>query len=434
MEKFTDKRSLRFRLFIEGIGVGTGVGLTIALFRFMLEESESIRLKVYELVADNDILFIPYAIFFIAAAYIIAQILKWEPMCGGGGVPQVKSVLAGNSEMKWWRVLVCRFVGCLLSIGAGMSMGRAGPSVQLGACIGQGISKKWQRTHAEERILITAGAGAGLAASFSAPLAGVVFCLEELTKIFSPAVLTASIGAAVTATAICRFFFGEAVMFNIGELSVAPLSMIVLFIVLGFLVGILALAFNHGLMASMDAYAKFKIKGIFKPAIPLVMAAVLGFVLPEILGSGNHLVDGMLENCYTLSFLLILLLGKYLYTMICCGSGVPGGIFLPMLVLGATVGAIVAQIFVGIDFMSAEFIPNMVVFGMAAYFAAVAKSPITACVLIMEITGSFHHMMTAIIVCMSAYMVSDMTDGEPIYEQLLNRSLKNKIAEKIKNN
>ena len=168
-----------------------------------------------------------------------------------------------------------------------------------------------------------------------------------------------------------------------------------------------------------------------KRLLPLLLAACLGFVLPEILGGGSHLVDALAVESYSLAFLCLLFAGKFLFTMLCFGSGVPGGIFLPMLVLGALGGAIFGNLLAGAGLFPAMYLPDMIVFGMAAYFAVVAKSPVTGSVLIMEMTGSFQHMLALLIVSLSAYAVSDLTGGRPVYVQLLGRMLrKNKGKEK----
>ena len=137
---------------------------------------------------------------------------------------------------------------------------------------------------------------------------------------------------------------------------------------------------------------------------------------------------------YTLAFLVLLLAAKFLFTMVCFGSGVPGGIFLPMLVLGSVGGAVFAKVAIFFQWMPELFAVNCIVFGMAAYFSAVVKSPITGSVLIMEMTGSFEHMLALIIVSMTAYLVSDLTGGAPVYDMLLARSLavRKKIASRIR--
>ena len=423
---------------MEGVGVGIAAGLSVGAFRYLLAVSGAFRQGLCEAVsiaaAQGRWLWpILYMSAFFIIAWLLAKIVAREPMCTGSGIPQVKGVLMGKMSMNWASVLVAKIAGGVLAIGAGMSLGREGPSVQLGACAGQGIGHLSQSFHRglEARNLLVAGAGAGLAAAFNAPLAGVIFGLEELQRTFSAAALLVSITAAVTATAVTGLFFGSSPVFSLGYLLPMPLDMLGWLAGLGLFVGTLGRMFNPSLLWAQDFYERLGLKGMYKPLLPLWRAACLGFVLPEILGGGSHLVDALAVESYSLAFLCLLFAGKFLFTMLCFGSGVPGGIFLPMLVLGALGGAIFGNLLAGAGLFPAMYLPDMIVFGMAAYFAVVAKSPVTGSVLIMEMTGSFQHMLALLIVSLSAYAVSDLTGGRPVYVQLLGRMLrKNKGKEK----
>ncbi|TYZ28192.1 ClC family H(+)/Cl(-) exchange transporter [Selenomonas caprae] len=424
MRIFTEPRHFKLRLFLEGNIIGIFTGLTIALFRYLLELSEDYTPLIYGWLRD-DPAWLPVWIFaLLVVGWLLYRIVQKDGMTSGSGIPQLKGMLLGRMDMDWARVLVLKFTGAVLGIGAGLSLGREGPSVQLGACIGQGVGRVTKRSFAENHYLLTAGAGAGLAAAFNAPLAGVIFCLEELTKNFSPFVLMGSIAAAVTATTVTQYFFGMEPVFHMGEIPVvATGSIYALLIALGAFVGLLGLAFNRMLTRSLDGYDKARLPHWAKPMVPLLLACVLGFALPQVLGGGSRLVDALVVTDYSLLFLVILLLGKFFFTMVCFGSGVPGGIFLPMLVLGSVGGAIFAKLAVAAGGMEPVWTVNCIIFGMAAYFAAVVKSPVTGAVLIMEMTGSFDHMLALILVSMTAYLVADLTNSEPVYDMLLNRSL-----------
>lgn len=425
------KKLFRLRLILEGCGVGIGAGLSVGLFRYLLTVSEQWRPVLYEavrqLVGQGNWLVLPaYAAAFVLMAWALSRIVAAEPMCTGSGIPQVKGILMGRMAMNWLSVLVAKIAGGVLAIGAGMSLGREGPSVQIGACAGQGIGRmgRSDARGMEARTLLVAGSGAGLAAAFNAPLAGVIFGLEELQKTFSPAALLAAITAAVTATAATELFFGDSPVFTMGNLLPVPPYMFGWLAGLGLFVGILGRGFNKALLFSQDFYERMGLHGMYRPLLPLLLAAVLGFVLPEILGGGNRLVDALVVEDYSISILCLLFAGKFLFTMLCFGSGVPGGIFLPMLVLGALGGAVFGSLLSGAGLLPAAYMADMIVFGMAAYFAVVVKSPVTGSVLIMEMTGSFQHMLALLIVSLSAYAVSELTGGRPIYSQLLERMLR----------
>lgn len=279
-----------------------------------------------------------YILSFIVIAYLLKLIVVREPMCTGSGIPQIKGILQGDMSMKWFSVLWSKIIGGVLAIGAGMSLGREGPSVQIGACVGQGLSQTSRRTGFESRILMTAGAGAGLAAAFNAPLAGVIFGLEEMQKTISPALLLTGITASITAATVTEVVFGMSPVFSMGYLLPLPLNLFDVLVVAGIVIGLLGRLFNIALAYSLNTYSRLRLSGMKKPLVPLALAGILGFVLPEILGGGNLLVDSLVVTDYTIGFLCLLFAGKFLFTMICFGSGVPGGIFLPMLVLGAAGG------------------------------------------------------------------------------------------------
>lgn len=428
LELLVDKRRFSLRLLLEGLAVGLGAGISISVFRYLLAGSEILRPVIYhnlrEALADGQWQWLAlYILSFIIIAYLLKLIVAREPMCTGSGIPQIKGILQGDMSMRWFSVLWSKIIGGVLAIGAGMSLGREGPSVQIGACVGQGLSQTSRRTGFESRILMTAGAGAGLAAAFNAPLAGVIFGLEEMQKTISPALLLTGITASITAATVTEVVFGMSPVFSMGYLLPLPLNLFDVLVAAGIVIGLLGRLFNIALAYSLNTYSRLGLSGMKKPLVPLALAGILGFVLPEILGGGNLLVDSLVVTDYTIGFLCLLFVGKFLFTMICFGSGVPGGIFLPMLVLGAAGGAVLAKLLVLAGLLPAMYYADIIVFGMAAYFSSVVKSPVTGSILILEMTGSFQHMLALLVVSLTAYVISDLTGGRPVYDELLDRAL-----------
>ena len=288
---------------------------------------------------------------------------------------------------------------------------------------------------------MTAGAGAGLAAVFNAPLAGVIFCIEELHKKFTPEILVATLTASITASAVVDLFFGVRPIFEtitaqplkvpeilavptlemFASLSAAPLKIFLCFVTLGIFLGVLGAIFTKTMLFSLDCYDRLKIFGVKRFLVPLILILPLGINLPQILGCGNVLVDALLDNSFNSETVLLLFFGKWLFTLICFGTGAAGGVFLPLLTVGALGGKIFAEIGISLGYFSAQWTTILIVFGMVAFFAAVVKSPVTGCILIMEITGQFSYLLTLAVVSGAAFMAADLFGGKPIFSALLNR-------------
>ena len=421
------RRQLHIRLFFEGAIVGVFTGVIVAALRFLLDEADIYRPIVFAQVDSlGKMIFSGGLMIFLAI--FLSKTINFDSQVAGSGIPQIKSILQGRTQ-------------------AGMSLGRAGISVQFGAAVGNLFTRIFyakQGRHAvvEGNFLLTAGAGAGLAAIFNAPLAGVIFCIEELRKRFSSEMLIPTVTAAVTASFIVKTVFGVRPVFETitatpltlpavmtlpnlemaTAMSAAPIKFFLLFTSLGIICGILGAIFSKSLLNALKIYDKLKIFGVKRFAIPLLLAIPLGIKIPQILGCGNVLVDELLISHAALSLLIIFLLGKIFYTLICFGTNAPGGLFLPVLVIGALIGNIFARIGNNLHIFTADWTTLFIIFGMAAFFAAVVKAPVTGSVLILELTGQFDHLVGLIVVSGAAFMISDLLGGKPIFSALMERS------------
>lgn len=415
---------LKLGLVLKGICVGILSGLLVVAFRYALEKTGLLSEKIYAFLSGN-IYYLPLWIAILTAiAYIIKLIIVREPMTKGSGIPQVEGVLLRQLDCNWWRVLAGKFIGGVLCIGAGLSLGREGPSIQIGALVGQGFSRVFKRPKVEEKFLITGGASAGLAAAFNAPLSGVIFALEEVHKNFSPLILLTAASAALTADALSKEFFGMKPVLNFSELPAIPIYNYWSLILLGIIAGLAGAAFNLLLVKTQDLYGLLKKVPLqFRLLIPLGAACVLGFLLPDVHGGGHHLIVSVANGSFLIKTLIIILIVKFAFTVLSFGSGVPGGIFLPMLAIGAVLGKLYATLLGGIANMDESFMNNFVILAMAAYFTASVRAPITGIVLITEMTGSFSHLLSLATVSITAYIVADILKSKPIYETLLNRIL-----------
>lgn len=405
-------KSFKYIIVLEGVAVGFLAGIAVSFFRLFIEKAAALR----NVFINQDISLLTL-LPFIFAGIIIYLCIRFEKNACGSGIPQVKAELAGQLQTCWWRVIAAKIAGGVAAIGIGFSVGREGPSVQIGAMAGKGFSRLTGRLRTEERLLITAGSGAGLAAAFNAPLAGVVFSLEEIHKNLSVEVLLASMSAAICSDFVSAYIFGFSPVFSINPEYILPLKHYWLILILGIVLGICGALYNIGIRYIQKAYSLLKFTWI-KVLVPIVCTAVLCYTYPYVLGGGSSLVDSLSENSFTISALLMLLAVKYVFSMISFGSGTPGGIFLPLLVLGSITGALFAKA-LGYDM----YLDNFIILGMAGYFSAIVKSPVTGIILISEMTGSLSHLLSLTLICLVSYTVSDIMKSQPVYEQLLDSLL-----------
>lgn len=414
---------LKYRLILDSLIVGIVVGIIIVIHRIILSTLSPVFINFYEKASENYILIPILFIILIALGFVVGKMVDKEPMISGSGIPQVEGILTRNLKQNWFNVLVYKFIGGLICLGAGLSLGREGPSVQMGACMGEGISEKTKKLDNEKKYLITSGASAGLSAAFNAPISGVMFSLEETHKNFSSLVLVSAMIASLMADFVSKNFFGMTPSLYFSQLNSLPLKYYWGLIILGIVIGISGVIFSSGLLKTQDLYKKLNTSTEMKCIIPFVITGIVGITFPIVLGGGHDLIMTLKESNFTLIFLFTLIVVKFLFTFVCFGSGAPGGIFFPLLVLGALVGNFVGLVFVKYLGIPDMYIVNFIVLAMAGHFASIVKAPITAILLISEMTGSLNHLLSLAVVVIVSQLTSDILNSEPIYESLLSRIL-----------
>ena len=415
--------NLKYKLIFDSLLVGIAVGLVIVTHRIILSRLTPAFISFYE-NASRNILLIPFVLIILALlGIIVGRMTKKEPMITGSGIPQVEGILTRNLKQNWFTVLLYKFVGGLICLGAGLSLGREGPSVQMGACVGEGIAKETDKLDNEKKYLITSGASAGLSAAFNAPISGVMFSLEETHKNFSPLVLVSAMIASLVADFISKNFFGLTPSLHFENVASLPLEYYWGLVILGIVMGVSGVIFCKGLLKGQDLYKKINLPMELKCAIPFVLTGIVGITFPIALGGGHDLIMALNEESYTLALLAVLIIVKFVFTFLCFGSGAPGGIFFPLLVTGALVGNFVGLIFVKYLGLPDYYLINFIIIAMAGHFASIVKAPITAILLISEMTGSLNHLLALAVVVLVAQLTSDILKSEPIYESLLSRIL-----------
>lgn len=346
-------------------------------------------------------------------------VYKFAPETKGSGIPYVKMTMARMGNMTRIRSIVVKFFAGVAGIGTGLSLGREGPSVQLGAGAGALVGRLFKMSGTNQDKLIAAGAGSAIGATFNAPIAGTIFVLEELVQKFTPALLFPVLVATVSAASLARHFLGSNPSFDLPKLQGGiTVENIPVCIILGIVAGLLGVLFSKVIFFNNKLFDKMsKIPNYVKPAIAGLAVGLIGLVIPYVLGSGNFSVDLLLQHKFSLGLVLIIFIAKFFVTPFCFGSGAAGGIFLPMLMLGSFLGYIVSTV---CNFFGFHTDPIVIaILGMGAFLSAVARTPITAVVMVFEMTGGYSHILPIMLSAAIADLVAEKLNQKPIYASLI---------------
>jgi len=426
IQEYLDVRQLRRWIFPRAALVGALAGLIALLFRAALIGMDNLRNQLIELGSSYPYMGWMIPLLFTALGAVIAVILtkKYAPEASGSGIPHLEAVLHRLRVLDWRRVLPIKFFGGILAIGGGLALGREGPTVQMGGAVGDAVSKVLKVSPRERRTLIAAGAGAGLAAAFNAPLSGLVFVLEEVRRDFQPIVFGAAFVAAVIADIVARIGAGPFPVFTVPSYPNPPLQSLVVFAVLGIVAGVLGVLFNRGLLGTMNLYERIPEKfSVYAVALTGAIVGLIAWFSPISVGSGHHLAESALKGELLLGAIPLFFVVRFVLTTTSYSTGSPGGIFAPLLVLGALIGLAVGMV---TNMYFPTFAPIPAVFavvGMAAYFTAIVRAPLTGIMLIVEMTGNYALLLPLLASCFCAYAVAEYMADLPIYESLLERDL-----------
>ena len=415
--RLTNERK-RTSIYFFSIIAGIAAGLVTVGYRSTISWIEHRRALALPALSGSWVRIVLWVGLAAAGGVATALMTKKSPLIRGSGIPQVKAWLLHRLHFDWKLELPFKFLGGSLALGAGMSLGREGPSIQLGALAGSAIATIPQAKE-YARYLVTAGAAAGISAAFNAPLAAVLFVVEELQRSVSPVMLTSSMVASFVSYAVVWVLSGNESVFDIQLAQVLPLNMYFSAVLLmGLATGALGSLFNRALTGSQALYRRLVPDTTARIISAFVVAALVSLVFMPVTGGGQELVSSLLHIDRTLPAIATLLVLKLLFTAFSYASGSPGGIFLPMLAIGALIGALMSSA-MGEAAMSGLYLPNFVLIGMVGFFAAVVRAPITGAVLITEMAGSFAHFPAFIFVSFVASMVAAILNTRPIYDYLL---------------
>ncbi len=426
IQEYLDVRKQRRRILPRSALVGVCAGGVALLFRIALTGADNLRNNLLEWAHGFPEFGWIFPILFALLGAGISVVLtrRFAPEAAGSGIPHLEAVLQRFRKLDWKRVLPVKFFGGIIAIGSGMALGREGPTVQMGGAVADAISRLLKSSQRERLTLISAGAGAGLAAAFNAPLAGLIFVLEEVRRDFQPIVFGAAFVASICADIIARIGTGQFPVLSVPGYPTPPLGSLPIFAILGIITGLLGVLFNKCLLGTKKLYSKIPARyTILAAAVTGGVAGLAGWFSPLLSGSGQALAEVALKDNLLLVGIPLFFVLRFALTTASYGTGAPGGIFAPLLVLGSLIGLAVGQI---VHQLTPSLVPIPAVFavvGMAAYFTAIVRAPLTGIMLIVEMTGNYALMLPLLVSCFCAYAAAEILKDTPVYEALLKMDL-----------
>ncbi|ATG03828.1 chloride channel protein [Lelliottia amnigena] len=418
--------------------VGTLAGLVGIAFEKAVNAILNWRIGTLAATAENPWLVWPLAFGLSALLAMVGYFLvrKYAPEAGGSGIPEIEGALEELRPVRWWRVIPVKFLGGMGTLGAGMVLGREGPTVQLGGNIGRMVADIFRMRSGEaQHTLLATGAAAGLSAAFNAPLAGILFIIEEMRPQFRYNLISikAVFTGVIMSSIVFRIFNGEGAVIEVGKFTNAPVNTLWLYLILGMIFGVIGPLFNTLILRTQDLFQRIHggnmTKWVLVGGLLGGMCGVLGVIEPETSGGGFSLIPIAAAGNFSIGMLLFLFFTRVITTLLCFSSGAPGGIFAPMLALGTLLGtAFGMAAAVGFPAYHLE-AGTFAIAGMGALLAASLRAPLTGILLVLEMTDNYQLILPMIITCLGATLLAQFLGGKPLYSTILARTLAKQEAE-----
>ncbi|MBE1550508.1 CIC family chloride channel protein [Mycobacterium sp. OAS707] len=410
---------------VTAIVAGVLIGFVGGAFRWCLQRADELRIDVVDWAhkLPGPGWLVPMAAA-AAGAALAALIVRWEPLAAGSGIQHVEAVFLGEAQPPLIRLLPAKFVGGVLSIGSGLVLGREGPTVHMGAAIGAEAARRARLPDSEVRMMQTALGGAGLAVAFNAPIGGTLFTLEEVTQSFRLKTVLATLFSAASAVACSRLILGNHADFDVESIGDTALAWLPLFVVFGLVTGGLGAVYNWLVLWFLDHVgAVRRIPTLAKAAIIGAVIGLAMFAYPFAGGGGEDLTQRILGGQHlVLSAVIAILAVRFVAGPLSYSAAVPGGLFAPLLAVGALWGLLFVG---GFDAVwpgdATQLAVPMALVGMAAFFGATVRAPVTGMVVVTEMTATTEVLVPMMAATAAAVFVAYLVGSPPIYESLRER-------------
>lgn len=406
-------------LFVIAVGVGVGTGYGAVLFIRMLQAVNSAAAHLRATYGAGG-LFLALGLGGAMGAPLIVYLAS---EARGHGVPEVMMAIAVRGGRIRPRVVVVKAVASALTIGTGGSAGREGPIVQIGAALGSTLGQWLAFSDERIKILVAAGAASGIAATFNAPIAGVIFALEVILGEFSMGYFGVVVIAAVAASIVSRAYLGAAPAFHVPAYGLNSPWELPLYVLVGLVTALLAILFIRMLYTAEDLFERWRTPEVTKPVVGMLLTGVVALVYPQVLGPGLHFIGEAIAENMSLGLTLLapLAIVKLLATSMTLGGGNSGGVFAPSLFAGAALGGSMGLIFARV-FPTLPINPGAyALVGMAATFAGAARAPITAILIVFEMSNDYRLILPLMLATVISAFVAHYLHKESIYTLKLAR-------------
>lgn len=423
------------RLALPALLVGLGAGGAAVVFRWLIVHATWVFSGHADYAATEGHPANPWVPWLGAGFVVLAPavggllygplIQRFAREARGHGVPEVMFAVARNGGRIRGSVAVVKALASAICIGAGGSVGREGPIIQIGAALGSTIGRWTRMPEARLRTLVACGAAGGISATFNAPVAGIFFALELLLRDFTPTSFGAVAIASVTAALVGRAVFGDAAFLHLPSIGAITPPEYLLFALLGLLAGAIGIGFTRVLYLVEDAcdllWKASRGPEWLRPVVGGLVLGCLLLVLPQMYGVGYPVLERGVSGQYALGFLAVLVVGKVLATSLTLGIGGSGGVFAPSLFIGAMSGAAFGEVVAAIDPSMQGQVGTFAVVGMGAVFAGSTRAPITAGIMLFELTGADELVLPLVVAVVIAGAVSKVLSRDTIYTLKLSR-------------
>ncbi len=415
--KINSNNKLNLTLIINGAVVGLITAIFIELFKIILDFSGFYRTQIIQEYGSNMYFkILTFALLFLLAI-IVGKMVKKEPSIGGSGISEAKVYVNMPTKINHRRQFFLKYIGSIMVLSAGLTAGRVGPSVNFGAMVGIEIGERNKLGTDYTILLVLAGIASGICSIFGAPLAGMMFVLEVITDDADENVLTVMLSSVFASFFVVSLFSHEPV-FALKNLPDLPLKYYYLIFILIIFTVIFSKLFNHLLLKTFDIMKKIPLKNEYIPVIPFLLTGVFYFTNINYVGFEHNLLMTLKDSNIILTMVVYFIV-KLILTLFTYGSRVPGGMFFPVIFLGSVAGLLIFKI--GCEFFVIDqiYLLNFVALGIVAFLTGVYKAPLTASVLIIELTGSLMYLLPVIFTALLVQIGTDYLDVEPVHNLLL---------------